>query len=719
MVDGRPQEEGPRLRSFPRQRPDDDEDDELYVLVEPASTSGETYCDQLVDAIGRTYRQDPLSLTGAVLRSLKAAHRQLIDWNERSLPEHRVTAGINCLAVRGRQAYLVQLGPAIAYHVGSGTFRRLAPQDGAALPLGQPELAEPLFSQYQLSPGDLLLLASPMIEDLFDEEALRSILLRGADQALLELFRLARDQQQFSLVLLACVVEPETATERRSPLPLVPEEPANNGETPASGPGVPVAAGQAASVGTAFPSHAPPAPAAPGEAELSPAAGDIAAAAEPPTAGTEFAGEASFAGEPPLATETTGAADPFAGSAAELREKVRLKGSDADIRYPRSTGLGASLPRIPPFAFIGLALLIVAVLLAWWAIPAALDESQTDRYDARVAEATEAIRQVGEIDDPARQRTLLRNAEEALVEADGIRSGSAEVNQLRNQVAFALTALNAVLVLPEPELIVDVSSEVPGAVSAGDLALGGGGIYFIDREQHRVIAIALLVPEPEPFVMVESGAPVGTEFVGQPQHIAWAEDLGALLVLDDARRLFSIVPGQAPSLLTVRDAQSWDSADGIAHAAGSLYVLDRVGDQVWRYLPSESGFDSEPEPLVTGSELEQATEIAVSNAVYVIMEDGAIHRFTGNAEQSLSFAGIDRPLVSPASLTPLPDSKRLLVADLGNKRLVALTEDGAFQQQFVSPTFTDLRAITVDEVGGLAYILVGSALYRTPLPPPP
>jgi hypothetical protein len=88
--------------------------------------------------------------------------------------------------------------------------------------------------------------------------------------------------------------------------------------------------------------------------------------------------------------------------------------------------------------------------------------------------------------------------------------------------------------------------------------------------------------------------------------------------------------------------------------------------------------------------------------------------------QLLTPAGIDRALASPASLVPLPASDRLLVADRGNKRIVVFSPDGTFRQQLVSPTITaDLRAIAIDEPGGLLYILVGGALYRTQLPSPP
>ncbi len=291
--------------------------------------------------------------------------------------------------------------------------------------------------------------------------------------------------------------------------------------------------------------------------------------------------------------------------------------------------------------------------------------------------------------------------------------------ELRAQVDAELAKLDAIVELPALELVVDVSERVPGPVSSRDLALGGGGAYFLDRQGQRVIAIALLGPNPEPFVLFQSGDLVGTEIMGAPQYIAWADQLNALLILDDARRLIAVTPPSPARLLTVRDAPSWGSADGIAHLDGSLYALDRAGDQVWRYAPSEAGFDSEREPLLSAVDLDPVVEMAVGDALYLVMGDNRILRVAGGAAQPLSQAGIDRPLASPASIVFLPASNRLLVADRGNSRIVVFSPDGTFRQQLVSPTFSDLRAVAADETGGLLYILVGGALYRTPLPPPP
>ena len=125
--------------------------------------------------------------------------------------------------------------------------------------------------------------------------------------------------------------------------------------------------------------------------------------------------------------------------------------------------------------------------------------------------------------------------------------------------------------------VADVTEQIPGPVSAKSLALGGGGAYFLDQEQQRVIAVALVVPDTKPFPLFAAGDLVAAEITGAPRHIAWSDDHGALLIMDDANRLIAVAPGEAGRLLTVRDSAAWE-ANGIAIADGSLYVLDRAGE---------------------------------------------------------------------------------------------------------------------------------------------
>jgi hypothetical protein len=227
IVQGQVYEIGPWQGSFSHPSLEGEAVD-LYVLAEPALPGSEEFCGQLVEVVGRLYQRESLSLTGGLLRSLRAAHEHLREWNRKSLREHQVGVGASCVAVRGQLAYLAQAGPSLAYHLGGDRLRRVTPlTNEAAVPIGSDGEFLPELSRYELEPGDLLLLASPRLASLVDDEVVAGILGRGVDDLLPELFRLTRDLPDFSVYLLACYEAPEEPAAVPTP-----EEPAAAEDSP-------------------------------------------------------------------------------------------------------------------------------------------------------------------------------------------------------------------------------------------------------------------------------------------------------------------------------------------------------------------------------------------------------------------------------------------------------------------------------------------------------
>src|SRR3990170_1663584 len=132
---GRVTEEGGLLRTFQRRRLDEPDVD-LHILAEPEGVKGDELGAQALDAIGRLFLQDRLSLTGGLLRSLRSTHQTLLDWNRRSLPRDRVRAGISAAVVSGPIVYLAQAGPGVAYLRRDGALKRLGGIDGSDAPFG-------------------------------------------------------------------------------------------------------------------------------------------------------------------------------------------------------------------------------------------------------------------------------------------------------------------------------------------------------------------------------------------------------------------------------------------------------------------------------------------------------------------------------------------------------------------------------------------------------
>jgi hypothetical protein len=682
VAEGRVQEEGPWLGSLIRQRPDDDAD-ELYVLVEPAQPGSDEYTSQLVDVIAQLYTKDPLSLTGALTRSLRAAHEHLREWNRKSLKEHRVGAGASCLALRGREAYLAQVGPSLAYiRTAEGECRRLAPE----LPtfqasLGMAEDFAPRLTRIELNPGDLVLLASTNVDAVAPREHIERVLARGADDALQELYLLCRDVPAASIVLLSCFeqeIEPPEYLTRAGESPPVPLD-----DAPSSSP-------QAVLAGA-------------------PAGGS------PPPAEASLAFDAGLP-LPPRPAIREQVRDIAASAAPAPRANLRIRGDASTPRRKSASGGGVIPPvRVPRLALFAVLALALAALLIWWQLPGSVEESREDKFVALMAEARESNARAQSTSDAGLRRQLLTEAEATLVDAEKIHDDNGELLALKADVAAAIGVLNAVYEVRDFTPISDIAQQVTGSLSITQTVIGGGNAYLLDAGDQRVLRVPL-AGGGAPETILQQGEP-GFVIPARPMSIAWAEQTGSLIIIDSERQAFSYAGEDDAVPIVVREADQLQSLDAVAASGENLYALDVAGNQIWRYLPGASGFDSERTALLDAAVLTDAIELAVAQDVYVLDRKLGIRRFEGRDEIPFPLAGIDRPLMEPAALSVLAGSNRLVVADRGNKRIVVASPEGAFLRQIVSPAFTDLRAVAVDEGTGTLYVLNGDTLLQAAFPP--
>jgi serine/threonine protein phosphatase PrpC len=688
VADGHVQEEGPWLSSLIRQRVDD-APDELHVVVEPASPASAEYTAQLVDVIAQLYRKDALSLTGALTRALKAAHEHLLDWNAKSLPEHRIGAGASCIALSGPDAYLAQVGPSLAYvRRGDGTVRRLQ-ADGADFDHSLGVMADfmPRLTRIALEPGDLIVLASSGMDRVIPQSHVERILARHQDDVLPEFYLLLKETQNQALVLLSCFEEehdtpPDFLTQKGSGEaqggPLDDQPP-----TEIDGVLVAVASGDAPPV-----AHA-------------------SLAMEPPADNWVL---------PPLPIKQQ--VDEIKESAAPLSPPgVAIRGGGSNIRYKKTTGPTIPLPQlqIPRIAvFAALAIALVGFLL-WWQLPGSVAENRDERFATALASAREYNARAQAASDPGLKRQLLNDARASLDSATKIRDEDPAVIALRADVTSALSVLNAVYEVKDTSIVVDLAQVVTGDLGVTQIALGGDSTYVLDAEGGRVLRVPVAGGVAETVYL--RGREVNNATAGQPLEVVWSASTQSLIVLDDQRQMFTYFPDQGMLPLAVRGVEGLGSLDGIATSGANLYVLDRGENQIWRYLPGQGGYDSERTGLLDGVSLANAIEVAIGEDVYVLDRALGVRRFELKNESTFPLAGIDTPIIAPASLLVLPGTNRIVFADTGNKRIIVATDDGRFIRQIVSPAFTDVRAVVIDEGAGIMYIVNGDTVVRATFPP--
>jgi hypothetical protein len=208
IADGEAREDTPWVGAYPETGRGDEASD-LYMVVEPALPGSEEFCSELKEAIAESYHRLKVSLTGGLLRSMRAAHEHLRDWNRRSLKDHKVALGASCLVTAGRTAYLAQVGPASAVFLERGALRTIRPALPDALePLGLYEEFWPDFSHLQMSDGASLLLLTTALREALSDDDLTAAMMLGPEEALPALYRFARPLPDCAALLVAGLPDP-------------------------------------------------------------------------------------------------------------------------------------------------------------------------------------------------------------------------------------------------------------------------------------------------------------------------------------------------------------------------------------------------------------------------------------------------------------------------------------------------------------------------------
>ncbi|MGE0135725.1 MAG: hypothetical protein AB7L91_04580 [Dehalococcoidia bacterium] len=724
IVAGEVREHGPWLVERHGHR--DDEDLRLLVLVDPVDDRSAELAPEVAEAVAEIFTGENLSITGGLLRALRQAHLNLAEWNRRSLREHRVAVGLTCVAVRGGEATIAQVGPGVVYIAGPEGVRRLATDDEeAARPLGGTEPIEPQFFSTRLH-GRTLLLLTGAVDQIIGSSAIGEALRAGPDRTLAELYRRTRGVEDMTAaVIVETPDDVDTADEDRPSatiLELHPEAEPDATEALLREITPDVEAGVANT-----PLLLPPPPAA-ADGPPRDTGGDTAdeRSAEPPP-------ERPVLVSVPREPETPEPVDSGVRREDEgqlgLRQRMpKLRRQTSSYPPPRATGqptvsrgapdagTGGRLPAMPGsnrlrgYILIGV-VIAAALLLAVCTLPGILNEDRGARLDDAIVAAQEHIAAAAEATaDASFAREQLHEAGTDIARGRSIAPDDTRLDALQQQVNDALARLDAVVDLGEElRTVLTFDGAITAPFTPDALALGGGSLWLVDGQRGRV----LQVPEDgagTPAEVYRLDSTYGDVVAREPGAIAWDREGNRLLILDAERNLFALAPGGEPDPVAVRGIGELRSTADIAGYDGNLYILDAAGGEIWRYLPAGSGYDSERTGILNGVEIPDARTFVVNGEFYILGAAGVRH-FRQDRELPTLFTGIDRPISSPAGLAV--DGLRLLVyvADRGGRRVVVSSSEGPYLKQYRHPQFFDIRGLSLAPDGAGIYVLTGDGVY--------
>jgi hypothetical protein len=361
-----------------------------------------------------------------------------------------------------------------------------------------------------------------------------------------------------------------------------------------------------------------------------------------------------------------------------------------------------------------LSLLALGILLFGGFLAGEVD----DAFSVKLPEAEAAYNKaVSFTDDIDQSRFYLTEALGLVNEALALRNDDLEALTLKKKIQAALAHLDRIIPLPEPALILDLRDLEEDASPIEHLILGDTP-YFLSQAGHNVYRLDLDNNKVELALDAEA-APAELNW---PARLLWmpsgevGRPDGALLLLSEGRRLWKYLPGEGWQQLVLRDADEWQSLQDVDGFLAKLYVLDPSADQVWRYVATDTGYDSNRQGVLGAERIGQAQDMAIDGAVYLLDDSGNITKFRNGQAVEFTMSGLDRPVGSGAKLYTSPFNQWLYVSDPENQRIVAFDKEGSFQFQLIHSLLGDMNGFVIDEERGEIYLSTGSQLYFARLP---
>lgn len=252
-----------------------------------------------------------------------------------------------------------------------------------------------------------------------------------------------------------------------------------------------------------------------------------------------------------------------------------------------------------------------------------------------------------------------------------------------------------------------------------NVSLSNGSVLLLDTVLKTLVSIDLKKKSNQILA--------GEEQLGDAKYASLNGDL-AFIYSKDKGVLKLDINSKKVSVVSKIDKE-WGEISDIYGFGGNVYLLDKglkegsarnasqsasvAGGQIWKYLPTSSGYSDKREYLSKGVKGDFANSIRmqIESSVYVLKSGGEMNRFTKGGKDNFSYEGLPDSIKDPKSFFVSSDTENLYLLDSGNSRLLILSKTGGYKSQISGEKFGSVTDLVVDEQDKKIYLLDGSKIY--------
>jgi hypothetical protein len=294
-----------------------------------------------------------------------------------------------------------------------------------------------------------------------------------------------------------------------------------------------------------------------------------------------------------------------------------------------------------------------------------------------------------------RSRELFASGEQKLKQIENLNVKDPEIDSLKKKMDDSRAA-----VLGEykasPEMFLDLTLLSSGF--KGDaVSFSGGLIYVLDKSGQRIVSVESSTKK--------SKVVAGPGVVNSAQALAAYEDNVFVLESDG---VYQVDSGNNKVI-----EKTWSGDALISAFAGNMYLLDKSGNQIYRYAGNSTGFGEKQNWLAAGTNVDfsDVVQITIDGSIYALYPNSRIQKFSQGSSQNFNIKGTFPEIGSVNAIYGNPDNQYIYLLDRAGKRVVVTDKKGVYKAQYVDDLISSAITLVASETDKKIILLTGDKLY--------
>lgn len=234
-----------------------------------------------------------------------------------------------------------------------------------------------------------------------------------------------------------------------------------------------------------------------------------------------------------------------------------------------------------------------------------------------------------------------------------------------------------------------------------------GNLLMLDDKQKSLISFNL--SQKNPTVLG------GQKQLGDPQFASSSDD--SAFAYAPSKGVVKINLKSQKNSLAAPKSPEWGTIVDVFAFGSNFYLLDSTKSNVWKYVPTESGYSNPQSYFKEGvvTSFPDARKLQIDSSIWILKGVDEILKYTSGSQDFYGLSDFPENLKTITSFFVSSDTDNVYLLDSNSQAVFVTSKQGKFIASYKGDKFKDAIDIFADEKSNLLYIIDSQKIYQIPL----